>query len=342
VIHRLVAAVALLPLACVAWAAEPLKAGTVEYRDVEAAYSADGVIEAVKQSTVAAQVTGRIIEIRFDVGDYVKKGQVIVRLDPRDADETLAASRAQYAQAQANFVHARANYERTRQLFAQKFVSQAALDKAEAEYRAAQAQSDAMQAGVARAETARGFATIIAPYSGVVSVRHIELGELATPGKPLMTGFDPTDMRVVANVPQHDVEAVRKASSVIVDVPALNRSVKATGITVLPTADPKTHTTRVRIDLPPSRDIYPGMFARAKFVIGHERKLIIPAQTVLKRSELTAVYVIDRDDRPHLRQVKLGEAVNPGEIEVLAGLTAGERIALEPVKVGIAMKQGGK
>jgi RND family efflux transporter MFP subunit len=320
-------------------AGEPLETGTAEYRVVDVAYSTDGLVEAVKQSTVAAQVTGRVVEIHFDVGDYVKKGQVIVRLDPRDAGEALAASRAQLAQAQATLVNARAHYERTKQLLAQRFVSQAALDKAEAEYHAAQAQSDAMRAGVARAETAHGYATIIAPYSGVVSTRHIELGEMATPGKPLMSGFDPSGMRVVANVPQHQVEAVRKATSVTVEVPALNRTIKAAGITVLPTADPKTHTTRVRLDLPPARDVYPGMFARANFVIGQERKLIIPARAVFRRSELTAVYVIDRDGRPRLRQVKLGEPTSSGEVEVLAGLSSGENVALEPVKAGIALKQ---
>ena len=326
-------------LVCMARAGEPLETGTAEYRDVDVAYSADGLVEAVKQSTVAAQVTGRVVEIHFDVGDYVKKGQVIVRLDPRDAGEALAASRAQLAQAQATLVNARAHYERSKQLLAQQFVSQAALDKAEAEYHAAQAQSDAMRAGVARAETAHGYATIIAPYSGVVSTRHVELGEMATPGKPLMSGFDPSGMRVVANVPQHQVEAVRKATSVTVELPALNRTIKAAGFTVLPTADPKTHTTRVRLDLPPARDVYPGMFARANFVIGQERKLIIPARAVLRRSELTAVYVIDRDGRPRLRQVKLGEPAGSGEVEVLAGLSSGENVALEPVKAGIALKQ---
>lgn len=326
-------------LVCMARAGEPLETGTAEYRDVDVAYSADGLVEAVKQSTVAAQVTGRVVEIHFDVGDYVKKGQIIVRLDPRDAGEALAASRAQLAQAQATLVNARAQYERTKQLLAQQFVSQAALDKAEAEYHAAQAQSDAMRAGVARAETAHGYATIVAPYSGVVSTRHVELGEMATPGKPLMSGFEPSGMRVVANVPQHQVEAVRKATSVTVELPALNRTIKAAGIAVLPTADPKTHTTRVRIDLPPARDVYPGMFARANFVIGQERKLIIPARAVLRRSELTAVYVIDRDGRPRLRQVKLGEPASSGEVEVLAGLSSGENVALEPVKAGIALKQ---
>jgi hypothetical protein len=154
-----------------------------------------------------------------------------------------------------------------------------------------------------------------------------------------MSGFDPSGMRVVANVPQHQVEAVRKATSVTVEVPALNRTIKAAGITVLPTADPKTHTTRVRLDLPPARDVYPGMFARANFVIGQERKLIIPARAVFRRSELTAVYVIDRDGRPRLRQVKLGEPTSSGEVEVLAGLSSGENVALEPVKAGIALKQ---
>ena len=130
-----------------------IETAAVEARDVELTYSAEAVVEAVRQSTVAAQIAGRIVELRFDVGDYVKKGEVIVRIDERAAAQALAASEAQVRQAEAALRNARAEYERARQLVSQKFLSQAALDRAEAEYKAAQERVSALLAGAGQART---------------------------------------------------------------------------------------------------------------------------------------------------------------------------------------------
>ena len=192
-------------------AAPELKAATVDVREVDLTWSAEAVLEAVRQSTVSAQIAGRIVDLRFDVGDYVKKGEVIARIDERAVTQAEAASVAQVREAQAALVNARANYERSKQLLAQKFISPAALDKAEADYKSAQARVSALLAGAGQAATERSFATIVAPYGGVVAARHVELGEMATPGKPLMTGFDPSTLRVVANVPQAQVAAIQTA-----------------------------------------------------------------------------------------------------------------------------------
>ncbi len=200
-----------------------LAAATVELRDVELTTSAEAVMEAVRQSTVSAQIAGRIVDLRFDVGDYVKKGDVILRIDERSAARALEASEAQVLEAQAALANARANYERSKQLLAQKFISQAALDQAEAAYKSAQARVGALVAGAGAAATERSFATVVAPYSGVVSARHIELGEMATPGKPLMTGFDPSTLRVVATVPQAQVAAIQAGGKARIEVPSLGR-----------------------------------------------------------------------------------------------------------------------
>lgn len=336
----------LLGLAWVAPASASLPFGTatVQYHEVDQTYAADALIEAVQQSTVSAQISGRIVEINFDAGQLVRKGQVLVRIDEREVSQALAQSKAQVAQTQATLTHAKANYERTQQLFARQFVSQAALDKALSEYRAAQAQTAASIAGAGLAETTRGFATVTAPYSGVVAARHVELGEMATPGKPLMTGFDPRELRAVGSIPQHKLAAVRGASRAAVEIPALGRQVDAAAVTVLPVADARTHTTRVRLDLPADvQGAMPGMYARAHFTVGRARKLTIPAAAVLQRSEVSAVYVVDSKGKVHFRQVRLGEPAGAGEVEVLAGLVAGETIALEPVKAGMYLKgEGGK
>jgi membrane fusion protein, multidrug efflux system len=314
-----------------------LKSTAAEIREVDLAYTAEAVIEAVHQSTVSAQIAGRIVELRFDVGDYVKKGEVIVRIDERTATQALAASEAQVREADAAARNARVNLERSRQLLAQKFVSQAVVDKAEADAKQAQARLSAMLAGAGQAATERSFATIVAPYSGVVSARHVELGEMAVPGKPLMTGFDPASLRAVANVPQAQVAAIQSSGKARIELPSLGRWIDARQVTVVPSADPRTHTTRVRLELPEDlRGVYPGVFARAHFTVGRAPRLLAPRVAVFQRSELTGMYVLDDKGVPRLRQVRLGTAGNEGSVEVLAGLRPGERVALEPVKAGMS------
>jgi RND family efflux transporter MFP subunit len=318
-------------------AAAPLATGPVEVREVELTTSAEAVVEAVRQSTVSAQVSGRIVDIRFDVGDRVEKGAVILRIDERAASQAVAASEAQVREAEATLVNARANYERTRQLLAQKFVSQAAVDKAEADYKAAESRMKATLAGAGAAATEKSFATIVAPYSGVVSARHVQLGEMASPGKPLLTGFDPGGLRVVATVPSAQVPAIQAGARARIEVPSLGRWVEVKSVTVVPSADPRTHTTQVRLDLPAdAKGLLPGVFARAHFVTGRAPRLMVPREAVLRRSEVTAVYVVDAKGEPRLRQVRVGTASDEKSVEVLAGLKAGEKVALEPVKAGMA------
>jgi len=317
-----------------------LATAAVELRDIELTTSAEAVMEAVRQSTVSAQIAGRIVELRFDVGDYVKRGDVIVRIDERSAARALEASEAQVLEAQAALANARANYERSRQLLAQKFISQAALDQAEAAYKAAQARVSALIAGAGAAATERSFATVVAPYIGVVSARHVELGEMATPGRPLMTGFDPSTLRVVATVPQAQVAAIQAGGKARIEIPSLGRWVDVKSMTIVPQADPRTHTSRIRLELPSEvRGVVPGVYARAHFVVGRAPRLLVPRAAVLRRSEVTAVYVVDSGNRaglrPQLRQIRLGAAGDETSIEVLAGLKPGERVALEPIKAGM-------
>jgi RND family efflux transporter MFP subunit len=330
-----------LLLAAPAWATLPFAVAPVRYQMIDTGYSTEATVEAVKQSTVSAQVAGRVAAVNFDAGDTVKAGSVIVRLSAQELGAAVAGSQAQVAQAEANLANARANYERQQQLFQQKFISQAALDRATAEYRAAEAAARAARAGVGQTSAVSSYTTITAPFSGVVAVRHVEPGESVTPGQALMTGFDPGDMRVVASIPQYKLAEIKASPRVAVEIPSLGKWIDAAGVTVLPAADIATHTVKVRLDLPANAEgIIPGMFARAHFATGSARKLAIPADAVVRRSEVTAVYVVT-GERVSLRQIRLGAANAHGEIEVLAGLNPGEVIALDPVKAGIYAKRGG-
>lgn len=336
---RVPAALILFASSLSAWAALPFATAKVGYQNIDKSYSTEATVEAVRQSTVSAQITGRITAVNFDVGDQVKAGQVIVRIDPAELSQAVAGSRAQVTQAEAQLANAKANYERQVQLFQQKFISQAALDRATSEYHAAQAAAQAARAGAGQTATVRSYTTLTAPFSGVVMARHVEVGEMASPGKPLMTGFDPSDLRVVANIPQYKLAEVQKSPRASVEIPSLNKWIEAKGITVLPSADTATHTVKVRLDLPENlAGVIPGIYARAYFATGEARKLVIPYSAVLRRSEVSGVYVVDGKNHVSLRQLRLGEPTAKGEVEVLAGLNPGEIIALDPVKAGIYAK----
>lgn len=321
-----------------AWAILPFSVAPVKYQIADSGYSTEATVEAVKQSTVAAQVSGRVSAIHFDVGDAIKAGTVIVRLSAQELTSAVAGSQAQVAQAVAALGNAKAHYERQQQLFQQKFISQAALDRATADYRAAEAAARAARAGAGQSAALSGYTVITAPFSGIVAARHVEIGETVSPGKPLMTGFDPGDMRVIANIPQARLAEVKASPRVAVEIPAIDKWIDATGVTVLPSADTATHTIKVRLNLPSNlAGVIPGMFARAHFSLGGARALAIPASAVVHRSEITAVYVVNQN-RVSLRQVRLGAPNARGQVEVLAGLNPGEIIALEPVKAGIYAK----
>lgn len=319
-------------------AAGQLAVAKADFREVAQTYSVEGVVEAVRQSTVSAQISGRVKEVNFDVGDTVKKGQIILRIDERETEQALVGSQAQVMQSLAALTQAKANYERSVQLFEQKYISQSALDKAKADYDMAQAQAAASEAGESQSALARGYAAVVAPFGGVVASRMVEMGEMVTVGKPLMVGFDPTQMRVIVNVPQYKLAEIGSRPKVNIELTSLKRWVPAASVTVQPSADSRTHSTQVRVTIPPNeRGVYPGMFVRAHFVIGKASKLLVPASAVVRRGEVVAVYVVDDLGVPRLRQVRVGDASGANEIEVLVGLKPGEMVALDPVKAGMAV-----
>lgn len=321
------ASLALLAHAAIAWA-DPLPVVTVQPHPVDITFPAEALVEAVNQATVAAQVPGRVVEVRVDAGQSVRKGELLMRIDAREAAEAERAATATYA-------NAKAQYERTRNLLERKFVSQAALDKAKADFDSAAANRSAAAAGLSHA-------AVVAPMNGVVARRLTELGEMAAPGKPLVTLYEPGGLRVVASVPQYRLRDMRTVTTARVEFPELGKSVAATGVTLLPTADAATHVSQVRVNLPAIPEATPGMFARVHFVVGRAEKLTVPAAAVVRRGEVAAVYVQAAEGRLVLRQLRLGEAVGDGEVEVLAGLAAGDKVVTSPTRAGIELKSAAR
>ena len=315
----------------------PFPVATTQQQTLPDEQVLDGVVEAVNQSTVSAQTAGRVEEILFDVNDFVPQGAPIIRIRNVEQRAGLEQAQASLREAEARFLEAQAEYNRMRGIYEKQLVSKAQMDTATAGFNAAKAKLDAAQAGVARARESLGYTTINAPYSGIVLERHVQLGESVQPGKPLMTGFSLDELRVVVNVPQRLIVPVRQHQRARVLPPNGGKSIAAERLTFFPYADPQSNVFKVRVDLPKKTEgLYPGMFVKTAFQVGEAKRLTVPRQAVVQRGEVSGVYVV-RDGKVSLRQVRPGRT--EGEtMEILAGLEAGEQVALDPIQAGVYLK----
>jgi len=289
----------------------------------------DGTIEAVNQATVSAQTSGRVAEILYDVDDVVPAGAVIIRLKGTEQRAGLQGAEAALTEARARNDEAATNYQRIADLFARRVVSKSQLDQATANRDAAAARSAAAEAGLTTARAGVGYTEIRAPYGGVVTKRLVEVGETVSPGTPLMTGLSLRDLRVNTTIPQSIVMQVRKLKQAAVYVG--DARVAATKITIFPEAATPSSTFRARLELPPGAlDLAPGMYVKVGLVIGEADRILVPVSAVIERSEVTGVYVIDTKGEVSLRYVRPGHRFGD-KLEILSGLSSGDRIALDPI-----------
>lgn len=289
----------------------------------------DGTVEAVREATLSAQTAGRVTRVGVDVNDRVAAGQVLLRLTVVEQQAGVDAARAQLRAAEASAVEAERQYRRFAELAKGAYVSRAQLDQTRAARDAAFAARDAARAQVAAAGQNADYTTLRAPYAGVVAARLVEPGEAVNPGQPLLTVYAPEDLRIEVQVPQSAAEAIRARPQARVRFDD-GGAVDAREVVVHPMADPASHSVRVRVLLPRLDTLpAPGAVAKVEFPVrGDGRSLRVPSSAVLRRGELTAVYVV-KDGRVLLRQVRLGAAAGDA-VEVLAGLRAGDVVARNP------------
>jgi len=296
----------------------------------------DGRVEAVNRATISAQTSGRIAALPFDVNDYVDAGDVVMRFTDTEQQAALARAQATLEEAEARLAEANQEFDRFSQMIENQTISQARFDQSKANKDAAQARVNAARSGVASAQEQLEYTVVRAPYAGIVAERHVELGELVRPGQPLISGLSLQQLRVNVDVPQSMFDAVRKIGKAFVY--AGSERIAADSMTFFPVADPSANTFRVRVNVPDGAvTLYPGMFIKVGFVVGETERLLVPAAAVLRRSELSAVYVV-ADDAITLRQVRVGRRYGDS-FEILAGLSDGEAVATDPVRAGIQLKE---
>jgi len=332
--HRL--CIGLFGLLSVPWAhAAPLATYRVNAAGQQGSYTVTGTVEALRQGTLGAQVSGRVLEVLARSGESVRAGQALIRIEAEEAQQAATAGTAAARGADARFATAKADFERAQKLQAQGYLSLAALQRSDAAMRSAEAEALAMGATASAARTRAAWRTVTAPYDGIVTDVLVAAGDLATPGRPLIAMYAPGALRVVAQVPESIAGRLQlpKPAFLISDDPDAPLQAVSSW-SVVSAVDPATHSVEVRAELPAKARLQPGQFARVQLPLaGSATELRVPARAVLTRSEVTAVYVVDANGSARLRQVRLGPVVGD-EVTVLSGLKSGERIALDPVMAG--------
>jgi RND family efflux transporter MFP subunit len=297
----------------------------------------DGTVEAVKQSTISAQTAGRVSAIYFDVNDVVPAGALLLSIRSTEQVAGLTQAQAALNEATAREAEAQMRYERIRDMYQRRVVAKATLDETSAARDAAVARLAAARAGLDAAREGVSYTEIRAPYAGVITQKMVQVGESVAPGTPLMTGASLDALRVVAEIPQSVIEQVRAARKATVYVDG--RRIESTVLTIFPAAQAESSTFRARIELPQGvQGLAPGMFVKVGLLVGEADRLLVPRSAVVERSEMRGVYVVAQDGRVSLRQVRLGHA-RGDRVEILAGLAAGERVALDPAAAGLKARQ---
>ncbi|MDY6798809.1 MAG: efflux RND transporter periplasmic adaptor subunit [Pseudomonadota bacterium] len=312
-----------------AWAQGTMESVRVERSALQETVRLDGVIEAVQQSTVSAQTSGTVVRLPFDVDDSVPAGALIAQLEDSEQQSRVAQAQAALDEARSGLQDARQQFARIEAVHERGLVSRQEYDQAKNSLDAAGARVERAEAALAEARQQLDYTRIEAPYGGIVTERHVELGESVSPGQPLLSGLSLEQLRIVVDLPQRYADLARTERKALVTL-ADGRVLETGEMTFYPYADPATHTFRLRMRLnEPDGSLFPGMLVKVSVPVASREALWIPAQSLIHRSELRGVFVLDDQQQPRLRQIRTGVERN-GRIEVLAGLDEGEKIVSNP------------
>lgn len=305
---------------------------------------ATGTLHAHETAVLSAQVVGRVQQVLVREGDFVRAGQTLVILDDatlsasaNQADAAVQATRNQEAAAQTNADLAASTLARYKQLQTQKSVSPQEMDEVtrRAEASAAQvdalkAQENAMKAQASGAHAMLEYSRVRAPFAGVVTARMVDPGALASPGVPLLQIDSSGPLQLQTTVDESAISAVRLGMKIQVDVDsAPSASGNGTVAQIVPAADPSSHSFLVKIDIPTSKLLRPGMYGTAEIPTGSRQAILVPSSAVVMRGSLPSAYVLDSNGIAQLRYVTLG-STHGQLVEVLSGISGGEKLVDSP------------
>jgi RND family efflux transporter MFP subunit len=335
-------------------AMESVQARIVESRQeqIPVTVEATGTLHAHQSATLSAQVMGRVERVLVREGDVVRAGQTLVVLDDatlkssfEQAEAALNAAEKQQAAAETNAELAQSTLARYRQLQLQKSVSPQEMDEvtrraeaASAQADALRAQTDAMKAQQAGARTMLSYTRIVAPFAGVITGRMADPGALASPGVPLLQIDSAGPLELEATVAESAIAFVHQGMKISISIGGAAEEPVGIVSEIVPAADASSHSFLVKIDLPSSKELRPGMYATAEIPTGTKQAITAPRSAIVFRGSLACAYVLDGNDIAHLRYLTFG-AVHADAVEVLSGLAGNERLVDNPADRDLAGKR---
>lgn len=271
-----------------------------------------GTVRAKLRASIEAKVTGKINKMLAAPGQKVAAGELLAELDAREIQARVDQARAVHQQAEAD-------WKRLAALWDQKVLSQAEYDTAKARFNVA-------EASLLEVETLLDYTKVTAPFTGIITRKLADVGDLATPGKPLLEMEDSTALRLEADVPEAVVDNVKIGDRLPVRIGSAENSLEGAVSEIAPAADPNSRTFLVKLDLPTASGLRAGQFGRASMPIGKTSALCVPASAVVQRGQLEIVFVAFQS-HARLRLVKTGKHIGD-EVEIVSGLEAGETIVV--------------
>lgn len=322
----------------------PVRAIKIDKRDAGETVALTGSVQAQNEINLSFRIDGRMLERAVSVGDPVRPGQLVARLDSQNEESSLQAARSQLAAARAQLSEARNNFVRFRDLVAENAVSRASFEQAESMQKAAEAQVESAQTQVTLGENRLSYTRLVSDVAGVVTAQGAEPGEVVGAGRMIVQVAREGARDAVFDVPARIKDAAGANPQITVALVS-DPKVTATGTVreVAPRADPLTGTFRVRVRLnnpPPAMRL--GATITGRMVLASAPTIEIPPSAVIRADRQTAVWVVDpktgtvatrnieiRSSDP--LRVDVASGLNPGDVVVTAGIQAlrpGQKVRL--------------
>jgi RND family efflux transporter MFP subunit len=311
---------------------------TVAAQQVPEWFVMDGKVEPIDQGTVSAQTSGRISAITVDVNDVVPTGQLLIEITNTSQTAGQDQAKAAVKAAEARYNDAERQRLRLVDLVKKGSISRREYDSAATEADTASSMLKQTKAELVQAGENLGFTRIVSPYAGVVSARHVSLGETVSPGQALLSGYAFENMRVVASLPARYVTQLKETTPLQVTFPD-GQKLTLSKHQLFQFSDPASHSFTLRATLPKQTTPvwHNGSWVKLSMPLETKPKLLLPENAVLRQNELSAVYLAEKNGFV-LRQVRLGRHYD-GQVEILSGLKTGEVIAKDAYAV--IAQQGG-
>ncbi len=285
---------------------------SIEPRTIEAVVSAAGTLNSRNTSVLSSKVMGKVVALTVNEGDHVAEGKLLLRIESGEIS-------AQAYQAQAAYNNAKLQYDRIKTLFDEKAATQMEMDQATLGFESA-------KAGLNAAKAMESYTTINAPITGQIVEKHINLGEMAMPGQPILKIEDNRNLRLEMTVKEQDLRFIQPGKTVTVTIDALpGKEIKARVAQVVPASDIRTHSFIVKIDIPAEKDLITGMYGKAFFSTGTRDAILVPKTAMVMLSGITGVYIVSADGNAVFQMIELGDAFGDS-IEAVTGLKAGDRV----------------